>query len=192
MRKAKAYRGSKRSPLSTIVEWMRRRKSDHDTDAEDGGAVTRRDGSDAPKVINSTEIVEFKLTVSLFASTVLPDLKNRKYYLEAVNDGKATVCTYKWHSRGGTDVFNKSFETDSLFMTELQKITSKFNLAQYNGYYHFVSGLPDMYGEKIDIRYASGEYIYASDNQCRFLPEEAISELIELFEKASTLYHTFL
>lgn len=68
-------------------------------------------------------------------------------------------------------------------MTSLQELVSKYNFAQYNGYISKVSGLPDMYGAKLDINYASGESIYAYNNQDCFIPFEAIEELIELFNK---------
>lgn len=74
------------------------------------------------------------------------------------------------------------FEADLSFMTKLQDIVSKYDFAQYNGYSHHVSGLPDMYGECIDIKYASGESIYASDNQSGFIPFEAIKNLVKLFD----------
>jgi len=38
-----------------------------------------------------------------------------------------------------------------------------------------------MYGAKLDIQYASGESIYAYDNQDCFIPLEAMQELVELF-----------
>lgn len=66
-------------------------------------------------------------------------------------------------------------------MSKLQEIVSKYDLAKHNGYTHHVSGLPDMYGDYIDIKYASGESIYASDNQSGFLAQEAAMELINLF-----------
>ena len=69
-------------------------------------------------------------------------------------------------------------------MTNLQEIVSKYNFAQYNGYISKVSGLPDMYGAKIDIKYASGESIYAYDNQDWFIPFEAIEELVRIFEES--------
>ena len=67
------------------------------------------------------------------------------------------------------------------FLAKLQEIAAAYNFAQHNGYYHKVSGLPDMYGERLDIIYASGEQICAYDNQSRFLPYEAAEELILLF-----------
>ena len=38
-----------------------------------------------------------------------------------------------------------------------------------------------MYGAKIDIKYASGESIYAYDNQDCFISIDAINELVEIF-----------
>ena len=66
-------------------------------------------------------------------------------------------------------------------MMRLWKIVSKYDFAQHNGYVSKVSGLPHMYGAKLDIRYASGESIYAYDNQDCFIPLEAMRELVELF-----------
>ena len=44
-----------------------------------------------------------------------------------------------------------------------------------------MSGLPPDYGVKLDIQYASGESIRASNNQDCFLSLEAMEELISLF-----------
>ena len=44
-----------------------------------------------------------------------------------------------------------------------------------------------MYGEQIDIKYASGESIYAHDNQDGFLQMEAMVELIELFSEKTSV-----
>lgn len=38
-----------------------------------------------------------------------------------------------------------------------------------------------MYGAKLDIKYASGESIYAHDNQDCFISLDAMNELVELF-----------
>ena len=70
-------------------------------------------------------------------------------------------------------------------MARLQEIVSAYDFAQYNGYYHSVSGLPDMYGETLDVVYASGERLHVYDNQSGFLPYEAIIELVMLFGAAT-------
>ena len=60
-------------------------------------------------------------------------------------------------------------------------IVSKYDFAQYNGYSSRVSGLPAMYGAKLDIRYKSDESIYAYDNQNCFISLDAIKEMVSLF-----------
>jgi len=106
--------------------------------------------------------------------------------MNAVLDNDKVKVKIDLHDRNGAG--NKAeFETDSSFMAKLQEIVSKYDLAKHNGYTHHVSGLPDMYGEQIDIKYASGESIYAHDNQDGFLPMEAMEELIELFSSFNNI-----
>ena len=156
----------------------------HSTDDIDGGVVTRNSGGDSPKVIKSTEIISFDCELS-FISTVFDEeseLEGKVYKMSAILEDNTVKVKIDWHDRTGTG--NKSeFETDSSFMLRLQEIVSKYDLAKHNGYTHHVSGLPNMYGEHIDIKYASGEAIYAHDNQDGFLQMDAIVELIELFNE---------
>ena len=153
------------------------------TDHIDGGVKTYNSGEDSPKVIESTEIISFEFEVSLY-SIVLEEeseLVGRNYKLSAVLEDGAVKSKIKWRDRaGGGD--EHDFSADVSFMTSLQELVSKYNFAQYNGYISKVSGLPDMYGSKLDINYASGENIYAYNNQDEFVPLEAIGELVELFE----------
>lgn len=95
------------------------------------------------------------------------------------NDG-AVRGEYKMRTRDAKDeqfIFCDSHR----FMKELQSIVSVHEFAKFNGDESSVSGLPDMYGAKIHIVYASGESIYSSDNQNNFLPKEAMTELVKLF-----------
>ena len=112
--------------------------------------------------------------------TELCQEENRLHKLTAVLEDNTVKAKIDWHGRDGKGEITE-FETDSSFMTKLQEIVSKYDLAKHNGYTHHVSGLPNMYGEQIDIKYASGESIYAHDNQDGFLPMNAMEELIELF-----------
>ena len=152
------------------------------TDDIDGGVVTRNSGEDSPKVIYSTEIISFDCEFS-FVSAFFEEeneLAGKVYKMSAVLEDNTVKGKVDWYYRAGNgDKFE--FETDSSFMTNLQEIVSKYNLAKHNGYYHHVSGLPNMYGENIDIKYASEESIYAHDNQDGFLPMDAMEELIGLF-----------
>ena len=152
------------------------------TDYIDGGVVTNNSGDDSPKVIESTEIISFDCELS-FISSVFDEeneIAGNVYKLNAIVEDNTVKAKIDWRGRNGAG--DKSeFETDSHFMIKLQEIVSKYDLAKHNGYTHHVSGLPDMYGEHIDIKYASGETIYAHDNQDGFLPMNAVVELIELF-----------
>ena len=153
------------------------------TDNIDGGVKTYNSGEDSPKVIESTEIISFEFEVSLYNIVVEEsELVGRNYKLSAVLEDGAVKSKIKWRDRVGAGE-EGDFTADISFMTSLQELVSKYNFAQYNGYISKVSGLPDMYGAKIDIAYASGESIYAHNNQDCFIPFEAIEELIELFNK---------
>ena len=159
--------------------------SRRNTDHIDGGVKTYNSGEDSPKVIESTEIISFEFEVSLY-NIVLEEeseLVGRNYKLSAVLEDGAVKFKIKWRDRAGAGE-EGDFTADISFMTSLQELVSKYNFAQYNGYISKVSGLPDMYGAKIDIAYASGESIYAYDNQDCFIPFEAIEELVEIFEEA--------
>ena len=158
---------------------MFRRNTDH----IDGGVKTYNSGEDSPKVIESTEIISFDFEVSLYTIVLEEEseLIGRNYKLSAVLEDGAVKSKIKWRDRAGGGE-EHDFSADASFMTSLQEIVSKYNFAKYNGYVSKVSGLPDMYGAKIDINYASGENIYAYNNQDEFVPFEAIGELVELFE----------
>ena len=159
------------------------RRSAQSNDDIDGGVV-KRHWADAPKVIESTEITEFHGEISLFASYETDGLGHRVYRLGAVvRDGEVLV-TYDWHDRQGKSD-KAEYKADTDFMSRLQEIVAAHDFAQYNGYYHTVSGLPDMYGETLHIIYASGERIDVHDNQSGFLPLQAERALIMLFGAAT-------
>ncbi len=155
-------------------------KSNADTDDIDGGVVKRQSGDDSPKVINSTEITEFHCEFSLLAAVDPEGLENRIYKLDVQYKGDDVQGSFKKYGRGAPSE-SFEFKVDKEFLEALQEIIARHNLAARNGYVHTVSGLPDMYGALIDIRYASGEYIYAHDNQDCFMTMESMRELAELF-----------
>ena len=159
--------------------------SDRKTDDIDGGVKTYNSGEASPKVIESTEIVSFECEFSLFAAVLEEEseLDGRNYKLSAVLEDGAVKSKIKWRDRAGAGE-EHDFTADASFMTNLQEIVSKYNFAQYNGYISKVSGLPDMYGAKIDIKYASGESIYAYDNQDCFISIDAIKELVKIFKES--------
>lgn len=151
-----------------------------DSDTVDGGVVKRNDGLDSPKVITSTEITSFECVFSLIAHHDEIELEHGVYSLNAAFSEGVVKGNVDLRVRGGKSD-SRSFETEPSFMIKLQEIVAKYDFARYNGCTHTVSGLPDMYGMKLNICYASGEYIYTHDNQNNNLPLEAMYELNALF-----------
>ena len=148
------------------------------------GGVVKRYWTDAPKVIESNEIASFHCEISLIAACDVDDLGHRVYTLNAeLKDGEVLV-KYDWRERGG-ESDKAEYTADADFMVRLQEIVTTYDFAKHNGYYHTVSGLPDMYGESLHILYASGERIDVHDNQSGFMPLEAQKALITLFGAAT-------
>lgn len=145
-------------------------KKENEPTGELDGAVKNKTDSNAPKVIFSTSVTAFECRFStLYAEA--EDIEKGIFTFKAVlKDGSAFISNRK-----------KTVKADVDFMTRLQEIIAKYNLATYNGTNYFVSGISDEYGAKISVLYDSGEEIYAADNQDCFLPVGAMSELIELF-----------
>lgn len=150
-----------------------------DSDDIDGGVQHYVD-TDAPKVIESTQIVSFSCE---FSTTDLAldssPIAGRYHTLYADRDGAS------YEARGGGEIFEqREFTPDADFFAALQQIVAKHDFAQYNGQSYTVSGLPPDYGVRLDILYRSAESIQASDNQSCFLPLEAMEELVKLFQTA--------
>ena len=147
-----------------------------ETDEIDGGTRHYVDEG-APKVIGSTQIASFSCEFSA-TNLAMNDspIAGRYYTLCAAQDGGS------YEARGGGEVFGKrKFTPDAEFFDALQQIVSRYDLAQFNGQFYTVAGLPPDHGAKLDIQYDSGERIRASDNQSCFLPLEAMEELVNLF-----------
>ncbi len=143
------------------------------------GIIYENHCEDARRKIESNELIKFHCVFSLLALAEPSLLGNRVYRLDAVLEKGVVKCCVDWHCEGDGEKTN--FEAEPLFMNKLQEIVARYDLAKYNGYTRTVSGLPDMYGSKLDIIYESGEYIYAHDNEDCFLPMEMMEESVELF-----------
>ncbi len=161
-----------------------RKKNPPSTDDIDGGVRTNRTDPDAPKSITSTEITSFNCVFSTATLDEAYGFEGRVYTLEAEVKNGRTYGKFDFYNRSGEG--NKlSFDADVQFMDSLYGIIAKYDFAKHNGYSYFISGLPDMYGAELDITFASGESIYASDNQSNFLGVEAMQELVSLFKEYS-------
>lgn len=162
--------------MSKFIKRFFTKNNQTSTDDIDGG-VTKRYDSKAPKKISCTKPIFFECAFSTLASMEVKEIGRSVFALTAkLKDG---IVSASYKSR----MEKFSFETEPSFMEELQSIISEYDFAQFNGSYYHVSGLPDMYGATISVKYESGEAIYADNNQDCFIPLEAIEKLVALFKK---------
>lgn len=159
------------------------RKMSADTDDIDGGVVHDYQDPNAPKTIESDEIVKFYCDFSLLTHVETEDLGNRVYKLTAILEDEVVKCCIDWHAGGEGE--KTEFNAEPVFMKKLHEIVEKYDFAQHNGMVYTVSGLPDHFGSKLDIEYSSGENIYAYDNQSVFISMDAMKELVELFRNGA-------
>ena len=153
-----------------------------DMNEEDGGVV-QRVNTNAPKTIKSKQIIIFECKFSTLAFLDSDEeIGNRVYILEARLENGFVNGRYCHRSRFENNVDVK-FKAEQSFMECLQRIIEEHNLAKNNGVCYKVKGLPDMYGAKLMVDYASGERIYTSNNQDNFLSVSAIKEMLRLFRK---------
>jgi len=70
----------------------------------------------------------------------------------------------------------------------LDELVEKYDFVRHNGLSVRVSGLPNLYGVRLQVEYASGEFIHAYHNQSRFLTIEEMVAMEALFyEQIATL-----
>lgn len=155
---------------------MSRKNSD---ECIEGGVVHNYCDANAPRKIESTELIRFHCVFSLLSLVDTGFLGNRVYTLDAYLENGIVKGYLNWHCGGEGE--KTTFETELSFMNKLHKIVDEYDLAKHNGYVRTVSGLPEMYGAKLDIGYAGGEYIYAHNNQDCFLSMEMMEETVKLF-----------
>ncbi len=149
------------------------------TREEDGG-IQKWIHRDVPKTIVSEQIISFKCEFSTVAIADDIPIEHGVYTLCARLKDGAVRGEYKMRTRLGTGE-QFLFRASHSFMRNLQEIVRTYDFAKFNGEEYSVSGLPDMYGAKIHIVYASGERIDVSDNQSNFLPMEAMESFVKLF-----------
>ena len=148
---------------------------------EDGYEVTRS-GEDAPKEIQSKDILSFELEFSTLNMTdAVCGIEPGEYKYKANLSGEAVIVEVESYPHS-VQALRLSASLDKTFLSRVQEIADRFNVARFNGVYHEVAGLPDFCGAQICVRYASGEIIMAFDNQDMFLDFEMLSEYKKLFE----------
>ena len=145
------------------------------------GGVVQSVNTNAPKIIKSKQIIIFECKFSTLAFLDLDEeIGNRVYILEARLENEFVNGRYRHRSRFENNVDVK-FKAEPSFMERLQRIIEEHNLAKNNGVCVKVNGLPDMYGAKLRVDYASGERIYTSNNQDNFLSVNVMKAMLRLF-----------
>ena len=137
----------------------------------------------APKKVDSANIVSFQCCFSTLSLVECEELGNSVYTMKAELSGEVVNCLY----RSSTDNIDVSYETDASFMEEIQSVVSEYDLAQYNGIYAETKGLPDMYGAELKIVYDSGESISAYNNDDNYLSITTMNALKDMFYKEAGL-----
>ncbi len=150
------------------------------SDYVDGGVSYKSFKADTHRKIECNKLIKFHCVFSLLAFEETSILGARVYTLEAVLENGAVKGSIDWYCFGEGEKF--TFEAEPSFMDGLQKIIVKYDLEKHDGHIYIANALPDMYGSKLDIRYDSGEYIYAHNNEECFLSMDMMEELVKLFE----------
>ena len=157
----------------------------HETRNRSGGGRTDLSDPEAPGAIASSELTSFACRFSTLDQAEDTPLGNQIFSLKAVlTDGQVQGQYETIDSAGDGDT--KAFIADAAFMTTLNDLLQQYNAADYNGISVNIAGLPPEYGASLSASYASGESIYADDNQDNFLSYELMEALVGLFSEAAT------
>lgn len=161
--------------------------------AEGGGTYATLDKK-APKEIISKDIVFFSVTSRLpYYADENGDFGNSE------GDGPLTyISAFAARGSDGTFVYLETERRYSLdgkrksewayvmgdVLSELSALVIEENLAENNGYNSFTGGLPENFGGKIEIKYASGESINTSDNHGPVISFNCGTKIVSVFDRA--------
>ncbi|MBP5203315.1 MAG: hypothetical protein J6Z16_01555 [Candidatus Methanomethylophilaceae archaeon] len=150
-----------------------------------GGTDAYRDNN-APKKILSKDMTLFDVNSS-FSILALPpeyDCRNRLWYLSAfaARSGNGTfVQMAKVTEQRGPKKSSIAFVKRDV-MPDLVDLVNESDLAKSNGNHSNTHGLPENFGGSVFVKYASGETISISNNQCPVIPYDAALRIASLFE----------
>ncbi|MBO4763399.1 MAG: hypothetical protein J5485_02055, partial [Candidatus Methanomethylophilaceae archaeon] len=155
---------------------------------ECGGTDSYQD-TKAPTTIKSKEMVLFEA-----ASALRCDVPSGKGGEEAIDFVSAFAApsspgTFLFletgcrHRRDDGPEFSWALIRDDLF-PELTDLVASLDLARKNGFHSTTHGLPKNFGGSVSIKYASGEKISFSNNQCPILSFDAGKRIADLFKEA--------
>ena len=120
------------------------------------GGVTDKSDPNAPKVIESTEITEF--SVSVFLAERWTDEERHPFDFAVKPDENGVLTAYEMHS-------GIRYPADDTLLCALQEVISQNDLAAMNGVYRVVAGLaPTDWPRELKVQYASGETLQYTVN----------------------------
>jgi len=116
------------------------------------GGTTKNNDPDAPKVIESTEIVGF--SVAFFLAERWTEEEDHRFDFQIKPDENGVLTAYEQYS-------GIRCPADETLLNALQEVISQNNLAAMNGIYEVTAGLPPEYNaRRLEVEYASGEKLY--------------------------------
>ena len=152
-----------------------------------GGTDAYQD-THAPKEILSEDMILFDVTTA-FGGVVCPEEDRAAAAL-------AYLSAFAVPAESGTFLYLETAQddygdhaiawalvTEPVFPT-LVTLTREHDLARRNGYHSETHGLPQNFGGSVRIRYAGGEAISFSDNQCPILSPKTGRAIAAAFEQA--------
>ena len=155
------------------------------------GGSTKKVDKDAPKEIESTELISLSIKSSTIASVGVEEyegLESGVYYFEFEVDLKTKEGSgsYRFEKQYEEDeAVDYEFSADEDFMIKLEKIIRDGGISRLNGNHNKTNGIQDIYGYRVSAVYASGEKISCSDNSSNWISLETTKELNDLFREAS-------
>ncbi len=173
------------------------RKKKRDEDVDDGIVIIKKTppcvcgGTDAyidtkaPKEITSGDMTLFDVT-SAFRTLAVAGADRLDYvsaFAAPVGDGTFVFLETREYSDYDEPHREWALLKENI-MPELTALAREHGLAKNNGYHSQTHGLPENFGGSVDIRYASGERISASDNQCPVISYDAGVAIADAFRAA--------
>ena len=79
----------------------------------------------------------------------------------------------------------RSFTAAPAFLEKLDRLCDAWRLPTFDGLCREERGSSGQKGATLELEYASGERVYAYDNEELFIPEPALRALVEAFEEES-------
>ncbi|NLP48904.1 MAG: hypothetical protein GX345_08215 [Clostridiales bacterium] len=138
-------------------------------------------GKNAVKTIVSKEITEFEFKSQ---GSFLGQDQNKRACdfcnFKLIRKNNEALChTYGY--KYDEVVFKDEFSVPISSLDDLQELVDRHELAKLNGTGGYTDGLPQDFGSTLMIKYASGEMIYASDNNTPIVPVKASLDIFNFF-----------